>query len=590
MAGGQRHPVAERHRRSERGAVVPLVGILLVVVILGAAFAVDIGRTTVSASEVRTIADLTALDAARSLTGQPASAQYPVVTAAARSAATRNGYPSGSALTVELGTAVALGGADVGRYSFTPIPVNSSSVPNAVRVRAQEDVRFSLTEGGTTPTRSATAFVSSGVGTVTIRLDSGLARIDTAESPLLDPLLGQMLGTAVNLSLANYRLIADANVSLLGVINNLGTRIGSTDVNEILGTVYSASDIIGAIASQLTNSPALPVLNGLPLTVGSVPVTPGDVIGGFDPGSVDLPGYSDVPLEGLMVDALDLLVAFAMSSAVGATMNLGTGLNVPGIADLVVTGQLIQPPKITSGLVGTTVQTAQIALRINQRLLDGGLVVPLFVDVAPATATVSAIDCSDGVIPRSVTVDARTSAARLGIGTLVNGIVQKATVVNLNLGALGGLVDVLGNLLGNLLGAIFGPPPPPSNTGIRINARADVSVSSTQQMLTFYRALSGVPPTMGYAGQQQTVSPSAQSALLGVGDITIDIDGSGALGSIVNDVLGAARTLVNRAVSPLLSGILYPVLDLLGVRLGVADVGVLEATCSAGPPRLVLVQ
>ena len=46
-----------------------MVGICLVIIILGVAFAVDTGRTALTAAESRTIADLAALDAARSLDG-----------------------------------------------------------------------------------------------------------------------------------------------------------------------------------------------------------------------------------------------------------------------------------------------------------------------------------------------------------------------------------------------------------------------------------------------------------------------------------------------------------------------------------------
>ena len=176
-----------RVRDDQRGAVAVFVAGLLAVLLLIAAFAIDLNFQRVAARDAQAVADLVALDTARALDGRTKSqiAADGVMDSTFDESVRRNGSGFGlqpDDFVLELG---AFDGD--GRFqSIAP-----SAMPNAVRVVAVGNVDRFFAGGSGAVERSAVATAEENA---CIKVGSFAARVNTADSVLLGPLLG-VLGT-----------------------------------------------------------------------------------------------------------------------------------------------------------------------------------------------------------------------------------------------------------------------------------------------------------------------------------------------------------------------------------------------------------
>src|SRR5437660_523467 len=79
---------ASRRRRDERGSILVLATVGVVLAMIAASLAIDLGALAQDARQDQKVADLVALDASRVLPNDP--------TTAAQASATRNGFPYSS--------------------------------------------------------------------------------------------------------------------------------------------------------------------------------------------------------------------------------------------------------------------------------------------------------------------------------------------------------------------------------------------------------------------------------------------------------------------------------------------------------------
>ncbi|UMG91066.1 pilus assembly protein TadG-related protein [Nocardioides sp. TF02-7] len=126
-----------RPRRDDRGAVAVLVALLMPLVLVAGAFAVDLGLQRVARSDMQTLADVVALDLARELDGRTADQLRPAVPGLLAASLARNDDNVGGTPRLE---------ADLGRLQpdggFQE--VGGAEVPTAVRVRADTSVDFAF--------------------------------------------------------------------------------------------------------------------------------------------------------------------------------------------------------------------------------------------------------------------------------------------------------------------------------------------------------------------------------------------------------------------------------------------------------------
>jgi len=561
MGSWLRYRPATPQRDGERGAVLVLLSVAIVVMIGAAALAVDVGQVTSNNRTLQASADVIAMDAGRTLSGKTAAqlsgAAGDTVLAVTHSAA--NNKVALSKLTVDLGT--------VSGSTFTSIAttilngavqtVASSSVPNAVRVTAQGTVNFAFSRGGKTTSRSAVVSQEAITG---IALGSFLARVDTSTSSLFTQMLGGFIGA--NLTLVSYAGIANGTITL----GDLQTALSASSIADLLDTtkpgtslktlLTKVADILDAkhdAAASDVRTIANNTSAALTVKLGDfITVTATDKSAASDAG-IDLLQFIEMAAETSNNGASAINLTLSTSSLGG----LGALLNAAGNS---VQLKVIQPPQIAigpartdgSGNWVTAVHTAQVRLYVHLRPLGtvlGGLIdLPVYVEAASATASVRQITCGTPVDSSTVKVHTDAQAVRARVGTLsdinaVNPTLSDATILSVPLVA-------------------------------SVTARADVSLAGSSSDLTFHGPFSWT--------NTQTVGSSS----LGLGNLiesqplnlSLNVLGLGlGLGGVLSSVLA----LVNPVLSAVDNGLLDPVLAALGLSLGGGDITNFSIDCNA---------
>ncbi|MEA2703241.1 MAG: hypothetical protein QOD63_1186, partial [Actinomycetota bacterium] len=230
-------------RRDERGAMLVLSAVGLVVALIFTALAVDIGFLAADKRTDQKIADLAALDASRDLAGvaancsAPPSGSGPLCPAVV--SATRNFRATDAATTISA-QLVSRDGA--GDYI-------ADSVGKYVRVTVASPRKpFFPFVSSNTRTVKAVA-VAGNLPEAEISVGSTLASVDVQKS-FLDPILGPMLGlSTLNMNAVSYGGLVGGNVDLKALQTNLlamGYDVGTTD--KLLNTSIKASDLLSATA------------------------------------------------------------------------------------------------------------------------------------------------------------------------------------------------------------------------------------------------------------------------------------------------------------------------------------------------------
>ncbi|MCA1845762.1 MAG: pilus assembly protein TadG-related protein, partial [Actinobacteria bacterium] len=250
-----------RPRRSdERGAILIMATVGIVLAIIASALAVDLGRIAQERRSDQRVADLAALDAARDLANTDARAQ---------ASADRNKFPW-SKPGYSLSTAV--GSLDANRVFHAG--VGSS----AVEVTVKSPLKNTFVSGSRTITTRAVATVEN-QGEFSI--GSSLASLDPSKT-VLNQFMGQWIQASGPVNVVSYDGLASANVTLGALQQQLvaaGLDVGSVD--KLLNTNITMQQLLKASAQALgpSNPAASADLNGLALAAnGGMTVKLGDMI------------------------------------------------------------------------------------------------------------------------------------------------------------------------------------------------------------------------------------------------------------------------------------------------------------------------
>ena len=187
-------------RGDEKGAILVLATVGIVLAMIFSAMAIDLGFSAQEARRNQKVADLAALDAVRDLANHQ--------TVASTSANTRNQFPNGSGFTV-----VSRRGSWNG----------STFIPSA----SGEDVEVTVTS----PHKDMFPFVASGKQVIrravanlqekaSFDLGSKLASLNPGDNTLLNRIFSSILGTspALNMDLVSYKGLANGTVSLAEIV------------------------------------------------------------------------------------------------------------------------------------------------------------------------------------------------------------------------------------------------------------------------------------------------------------------------------------------------------------------------------------
>ncbi|WP_417812610.1 TadG family pilus assembly protein [Thalassospira alkalitolerans] len=398
----------QQYSADESGAVVIIFALFLTVSMGFLAVGIDLGSLYFHQKTLQTQADMVAVSAVLNLHEEmQGSASAPYLDAGTKTV--RGNALSAGALTT----------LSVGRYDYDPsTPTEdrfthgsvSDEDLNAAKATlsdtaplffAQSFLNTDSTEMSASATAARFDFASFSLGSRLLSLNSG--------ESILDGLLGSAFDTTVDLDLLDYQALLDTQIDLLTFSDALGNRIGAAAGNyeTILTSNIELADIAGAILDTGLVSGSTDVLTTILNSTAVRGLNAADLIG-MDGGAVALQ-LEDI-LAGVNVNVLDLLKGSLdivnegrIVEVNGLDLNLENVLNVD--LDLVVGEREEQSGWIMLGERGATVHTAQVRLKLDLDLsptllsnLGTGvsvlaLYVPLYVEIASATATLTNLNC-----------------------------------------------------------------------------------------------------------------------------------------------------------------------------------------------------
>ena len=545
-----------RRRRlssDDRGGVAVMAAVFGALICVLAALAVDVGSMVLKGREVQGAADLSALAAAQTLSDPPERTE-----AAARLTAQDN--------------LVDLAGARIQRGVYTPDPrlkprarfADGGSRPNAARVTLSAPAplyfgRWILRRDSVTVSKSATAALPGGPPSAVFSIGSRLAGLDGG---LANALLSGLLGSKVSLTVMDYRALADAQVNLLQFSDALAAELGVTagDYDALLAHEAQTGQVLRALEAVAGSGAesALSKLTRLPVNA----VVKLEELIGVD---ADARGGLRRGLDA-EVSAMDLLMATLQTANQDRQLALDVGARA-GLADLDVMLAIGERPNRAPWLTVTgtgepIIRTVQTRLYLEATALDKvplvGLLaqvkVPILIEAASAEARLKAIECEG--TPR-VLIEARPGVARVRLGQIdpkrLRDFKSELKVSPAR------LVSVL---------------------LITVEGVADIQVADLDwSELRF---------TGSEIGSSQPKSVRAKGFVNGLIVTLLRDTRLTALGiplHLVTQLLAGVLT----PLGPVLDGVVQPLLELLGVRLGEADVWVHGVRCpnQGGVPQLV---
>lgn len=392
----------------QRGAIGLMAAVTFGLALLLMLLVVDSGRLYMEQRKLQRVADNAALEAV----SRGGTCQAGLTAAAyAGQNATRNGFTvaTGSSLSTSCGSLTT--GAN-GLRTFTANPAQAV----AIRVIATHTVPISVASGvaalftpgpiNLTTQLSATAVAAAPTPTVAqLSIRSTLGTVSTAQSSILNPLVGGMLGGSLSLSAVGWNGLLNTNINLLSYLNQLAINLGVAAGNytQLLNTTTSVTQLIQAAITVVQANGAtadiLTALGNLQVAgINAAPLKLGDIL----QLQTGLPSTAlDANLQ--LFQLLQAVIQLSNSnSAVAATLPI----NVLGLANITVQAKVIEPPQLSAignpalakadptGANRIYVRTAQVRtlVRVNLSLpLVSGLSTAVGNLVAPLTPVLNSL-------------------------------------------------------------------------------------------------------------------------------------------------------------------------------------------------------
>ncbi|WP_321815775.1 MULTISPECIES: TadG family pilus assembly protein [unclassified Paraburkholderia] len=610
--GAPAHPASRRRassfargqRSRQRGsfAIVAVIGIVVAVAALGV---IDVANLYLSKRALQNVADLAALAAVQQMDD---NCVQPLATAKAN--ASSNGFTvsgTSSTLAVQCGRwdSSASGG-------MTFVTSGATSPLNGVQVTVTKVVPYFFVGPQRTLTASATAKAAV-VGS--FQVGTSLVQVN-----LLNGMLSSLLGgTSVTLDAVSWNGLANANIKiadLAAVATSAGTYDGllaaQTSVTGLANILLKAVQKDGLLTANVSAAQnALTAIASLVPQGSSNAISLASISGSqalLQLGVANAQYAADATVNVLQMLIVGAEIAAAGKSPIALNVDL-TGLSgvLPVSANLTL--QVISPPTIAVGepgyIAGTTTwrtmaTTAQILLGVNATistsqgigyylllpyLLDVTVQLPLYVVVGQGQAWLQSAQCAATRAASTQTIGVQTGLANVCIGTPLAAGVTANQVSGFSCSGTNSRWTLASiSLLGANVATVSAPslqvPVVSPTTSTLVfdgngNPLAGNSVNSNQIGAVLNNTLQS---TVTQLSQLTESSNGLQLTLL-----------SGGLGSVLSSLLLApvsalidgivmpiVTTVLSTVLAPILSGLdtvlIGPLLQLLGVQLGVATV------------------
>lgn len=571
---------ARARRQEERGAILILSVVGMVLAMIAAGLAIDIGRIAQAARDDQKVADLAALDAARVL-----PADYAVAAAAS---AARNGFPTGPGYSV-----TAIEGVKTNNQCVASVGAGSV----CVTATSPHTNAFPFLGGRNSVTRTAMAGAGAAIGTV--RVGSTLASVSGTLPPMevlmLNKVFSSLTGGNYNINAVGWKGLADSSVTfsaltqaLGGVTGNSAFTIGST--NEVLNSTFTANQLLTAMANVLNNSGnssaatnVLGIRNGINTTATylSVPLKLYDL---FDFGSVVVGNKQDV--ANMTLNVLELIRGGAILADGDhfASFNLAAadvvGGAIPGgFTNAKVSMGLIEAPqqsfpgpagKDATNAYYTSAHTSQIRVKVDVTIrvplsqpitvlgvtvLAAGTLVDAsfsyYLDAGEAHGYLDAIRCGTSSTPTGVDIWGVTDVGKSQFGLVSDTDLRTEATTpvpasNQTVLSIAGLVNVkaTGLVTTNI----------PGNAGI---------------MRTFLPPYTDTSPSQTVPGTMLSL-PSLANTSLTTEALVLNLN----TGTLITDLvsgINATGLTFNSSAPGVATTILKPLYDSIGLSFGTAD-------------------
>ncbi|MEN8720790.1 MAG: pilus assembly protein TadG-related protein, partial [Oceanococcaceae bacterium] len=326
-------------RRQQDGAVAIFVAIALVAIIAAIGFALDLGRMYVAKAELQKLATVAALSTVRQVSGCSTGVNEPIseddLGSFVNSQFLLNGLLEEQ---IESLTTAIFPGVQTADGVRSVLDTNiDSGMADSVGVSISRPLPPALFPLSPRPEGALLRAEAHAAQTVVGRVSVSpqLLAVNTDESALLSGLLGGLLGTAVNLTVADFNSLIDADVTLLDIVRTNPVVASVDDFLNLETSLSGALDLVGNAlfdTGEAVEIAAANLLGGL--AADAAPprssVRIGDFIGVEE-------GFED-QVGNLPINAFDLLMGLSQLANVGyqvafAVPNL-VGLNIPGVASL----------------------------------------------------------------------------------------------------------------------------------------------------------------------------------------------------------------------------------------------------------------
>ncbi|MBB1632558.1 TadG family pilus assembly protein [Cupriavidus sp. UME77] len=456
------HLVAGR-RRGQRGAIGVLGALLLATVAIGSLVSIDVGHVFYRQRQLQKIADMAALAGAQQLKQAAAAATVSAnVLSATQSAGAQNDYAGTATVNCSAagsgdadGMRVCLGvwdpaystGSDTARHFNAGYDTTKLSA-NAVQVVVTQTVPILFVIPGSASRQlRAEAIANASPPVASFSLGSSLLDFNSANS-----LLSLLLGSSVKFSVLDWQGLLNANVTL----DQLRLKLGVGTIDQLLKTSLSIQQFYALVLSAAGKDALLSTALGSPPTqLGLSGVQANVGLGQLLNLGVLAPAASSA--ADVALNVASLLTLGAQVANGNSAIQLPLNINLPaGIGGVDANLYIVRPPVMAVGPARqlssapptwqTTAHTAAVGLRLAVALNVGGgilpqivtLNVPLYVELAEATASLQSIQCAAARADCRATLSVNTGvvkaclAAASGSGCASGPV----TLVNLDLGLL----------------------------------------------------------------------------------------------------------------------------------------------------------